>query len=277
MLHYKNEYTGSHIDVNQLVNNNELILGCLDLCITTRCNQKCKGCSSLMPLYKSPSDVDLEIIINSLEKLFSIINRIIRVHVLGGEPFLHSKLAQIIEYLNKKKEIDEVILLTNGTDLPDDSQLYAALRGPKNRIRISCYDSTIERIGRTTEKFEQNNISYYIKRYGKSAESWFDCGGFEVRNRTDSELEKQYNNCKVEWMSLLKGNLYPCPRAAHSIDLGLQPSKGNCIPLMNDSISHEELRKQIIEFSFNSKFYPACNRCDRGTEQCKVIQAAQQH
>lgn len=275
MLHYKSEYTGSHIDVNTLIESNELILGCLDLCITTRCNQKCRGCSSLMPFYQSPSDVELELVLYSLDKLFSLIDRIIRVHVLGGEPFLHSQLAQIIEFLNEKKEVDEVIVLTNGTVVPSEPRLYSALQNKKNRVRISCYDSTTEKVNRTIAAFERNNINYYVKRYGKDAEQWFDCGGFELRNRTDSELEEQYNNCKVEWMSLLKGVLYPCPRAAHSIDLGLQPSQGNCISLMDDNNSYEELKKEIIEFTFNSKYYPACNRCDRGTKQCKTITAAQ--
>lgn len=276
MLHYKKEYTGSHIDVNNLIDSNELIIGCLDLCITTKCNQKCKGCSSLIPLYKSPSNVELELILSSLEKLFSIINRIIRVHVLGGEPFLHPQLTQIIEYLNEKKEVDEVIVLTNGTVAPKEPRLYAALKNPKNRVRISSYDLMAEKVKKTVDTFEKYRINYYVKRYGKDAEHWYECGGFELRNRTDIELKEQYKNCKVEWMSLLKGSLYPCPRAAHSIDLGLQPSKDNCIPLMDDSIAQEELKNRIINFAFNSDYYPACNRCDRGTKQCKKILAAQQ-
>ena len=276
MLHYKKEYTGSHIDVNNLIDSNELIIGCLDLCITTKCNQKCKGCSSLIPLYKSPSNVELELILSSLEKLFSIINRIIRVHVLGGEPFLHSQLTQILEYLNEKKEVDEVIILTNGTVAPNEPRLYSALKNPKNRVRISCYDLMADKVEKTVDEFKKANIKYYVKHYGKDAEYWYDCGGFELRNRTDIELQEQYNNCKVEWMSLLKGFLYPCPRAAHSIDLGLQPANDNCISLMDDSIAHEELKTRIINFAFNSDFYPACNRCDRGTKQCKQILAAQQ-
>lgn len=107
-------------------------------------------------------------------------------------------------------------------------------------------------------------------------DNWYDCGGFEYRNRTGVELDRQYNNCKVEWMSLLDGILYPCPRAAHSIDLGLQPSEDNSIPLMDNSIPNDELKSRIMEFAFNKKYYPACNRCDRGTEQCKRIHAAQQ-
>ena len=77
-------------------------------------------------------------------------------------------------------------------------------------------------------------------------------------------------------MSLYRGKLYPCPRAAHSIDLGLQPAEGNYIEIANDDISLEELKHNLEKFVYETKFYPACNRCDRGTGKCPVIPVAEQ-
>ena len=77
-------------------------------------------------------------------------------------------------------------------------------------------------------------------------------------------------------MSLYRGKLYPCPRAAHSIDLGLQPESGNFVDIVNDDITLEELKSNLEKFVYEKKFYPCCDRCDRGTGKCPVIPVAEQ-
>ena len=44
----------------------------------------------------------------------------------------------------------------------------------------------------------------------------------------------------------------------------------------NPDISLEELKVNLEKFVYETSFYPACNRCNRGTGKCPVIPVAEQ-
>ena len=274
--HYKDN-TSFHMNIADcLTGDEELVVGSIDVCMTTRCNLKCKGCGSLMPMYEHPENVEIELILHSLERFFSVVDKVFRVNVIGGEPFLYPHMDQIIEYLNGKEQVVKVVVPTNGTVMPENPRLYEALRHPKNHVRISHYESFDKKSGKLLARLEAEKIDHSVKQFGADTYLWYDFGDYEHRNRTDEELTKQYYECEVEWMSLYRGKLYPCPRAAHSIDLGLQPAEGNFVDIADDSISLEEMKQNLEVFVYETSFYPACNRCDRGTGHCPVIPVAEQ-
>lgn len=274
--HYKDN-TSFHMNIEEhLDGTEELVVGSIDVCMTTRCDLKCKGCGSLMPMYKHPKDVELDFIIKSLDRFFSVVDRVFRVNVIGGEPFLYPQMDKVIEYLNGRDEVVSVVVPTNGTVVPENPSLYEALRNPKNQVRISHYEAYDKKAGKLLAKLEEEKIYHTVKIFSADTFQWYDFGEYELRNRSDEELDKQYYECEVEWMSLYRGKLYPCPRAAHSIDLGLQPAEGNSIEIADENISLEELKANLEKFVYETKHYPACNRCDRGTGKCPVIPVAEQ-
>lgn len=126
------------------------------------------------------------------------------------------------------------------------------------------------------ERLEKEGVYYTVKQFGTDTYLWYDFGGYEKRNRTVEELKNQYKTCAVEWMSLYRGKLYPCPRAAHSIDLGFQPAEGNYIDIVDENIPLEKLKSNLENFVYETPYYPACERCDRGTGKCVVIPVAEQ-
>lgn len=274
--HYKDN-TSFHMNIeDHLTGKEKLVVGSIDVCMTTRCDLKCKGCGSLMPMYSHPEDVEIDLILHSLNRFFSVVDRVFRVNVIGGEPFLYPHMDQIIEYLNNKNEVVKVVVPTNGTIIQDNPRLYKALRNPKNHVRISHYEAADQIAVKLQRRLKQEEIDYSIKKFGKETYLWYDFGDYTFRNRSEEELTKQYHACEVEWMSLYRGKLYPCPRAAHSIDLGLQSETGNFVEIADEKISLEKLRRNIENFVYETAYYPACNRCDRGTRNCPVIPVAEQ-
>lgn len=274
--HYKDNTSFRMNIADHLTGDEELVVGSIDVCMTTRCDLKCKGCGSLMPMYKHPKDVEIDLIIHSLDRFFSVVDRVFRVNVIGGEPFLYPQMDQVIEYLNNKDQVVKVVVPTNGTVVPSNPHLYEVLRHPKNHVRISHYEAFDKKSGKLLEKLREENIDHSVKQFGADTFLWYDFGDYEYRNRTEEELAKQYYECEVEWMSLYRGKLYPCPRAAHSIDLGFQPAEGNFVDIADESISLEEMKRNLEKFVYETAFYPACNRCDRGTGLCPVIPVAEQ-
>ena len=160
--------------------------------------------------------------------------------------------------------------------MPENPKLYEALRNPKNHVRISHYEAFDKNAEKLLARLQEEKIDHSIKVFGKDTYLWYDFGDYELRNRNEEELAAQFYECEVEWMSLYRGKLYPCPRAAHSIDLGLQPAEGNYIEIADESVTLDELKVNLEKFVYETSFYPACNRCDRGTGKCPVIPVAEQ-
>lgn len=273
--HYKN-CTSFKLTEDMVSDDFELVVGSIDVSLTTRCNLKCKNCGSLMPLYSHPKDVELEIIIHALDRFFSCVDRVVRVNVIGGEPFLYPHLAEVVNYLNSKDQVIRVVFPTNGTVVPDNDWLYEVLKHPKNHVRISHYEAYDKKAGKMLEKLVQKGIDHSVKQFGVHDYLWYDFGGFEFRNRSQEEVEQQYAKCAVEWYSLYRGRLYPCPRAAHAIDLGLLEADGNYVDCIDESIPLNELKAQLQHFVYDRKYHPACFHCDRGTGKCPVVPVAEQ-
>ena len=95
--HYKN-HTSFKLTEDMVNDDFELVVGSIDVSLTTRCNLKCKNCGSLMPLYAHPKDVELDVIIKSLDRFFACVDRVVRVNVIGGEPFLYPYLADVVDF-----------------------------------------------------------------------------------------------------------------------------------------------------------------------------------
>ena len=79
--------------------------------------------------------------------------------------------------------------------------------------------------------------------------------------------------------SMYDGKLYQCPRSSHGKNLGIIPLKENdYIDLLDENTTQKQLRKKL--YSFFYKYVPyvnACNYCNSGTKEMKIIQAGIQN
>ena len=276
MLRRYQDCTSFKLTEDMVDENHDLIVGSIDIPLTTRCNLRCKYCGNLMTLYKKQEDVDLDVILKSLDRFFSCVDLVVRVNVLGGEPFLYPHMAEVIEYLNNTSKVIIVKTATNGTVVPSDTRLWKALSNPKNEVRISHYEAYDGKVTALLNRLKEYGIKQTTKQFGINDYLWYDFGGFEKRNRTEEELIKQYENCIVEWYSLFKGRLYPCPRTAHAVDLGYINMDDNYVDCLDDTIPIGELKKNLQDFVFERRYYSCCNQCDRGTGKCPVVPVAEQ-
>ena len=274
---YKNcdAYTFS----SEMVCNNDrkLIMGSLDISVTTKCTMRCKGCASLISLYRKGKDQDILTIINSTNKIAKNVNTIIRVNILGGEPVLFQQLDELCEYLNTVENIKRVVIMTNGTIVPKSEHLLNALSNDKFEIRISEYVKNDSLRAKLIQTLSSYNIKYSIKYFSNGHFHWYDFGALDFKNRTLEELRNQYNQCSVQAQYLHNGKLYVCPRAAHGIELKNIPDDNDCyIDLNDDLVSDIQLKDKINEMIFRRKIYNCCNYCNRGTDMVKEIPVAEQ-
>ena len=237
---------------------------------TTRCNLRCKGCSSLLPLFEHPADVPLEQNLRDLERLFSVIDACVRVTV-GGEPFLSPSLPQLLTYLQKQEKVSGVLLITNSTIQPSPETL-AILRDPKFYVEVSDYGH-IQQMSRTVAALEGACVRFSVL----TEQVWDDMGGVEPRGRDEAKRREVYRNCEQGWLmkSLYNGTMYVCARSArmHALDCGYESAHDYFELHEEDSV--EEVRTKIRTL-YDLDFADACDRCDLGALPNKKIPAGVQ-
>ena len=259
-----------------LNNNQRIIMGSLDIAVNTYCTLKCKGCASLISLYDKGSNQQIEVVLDALDKLLNNVNVILRVNILGGEPFLYPDLRKLISYMNKQEKIQKVYVMTNGTVFLEDLDLVKDLKDSKNEVRISEYVSFKKKQGGLKTYLKQNGISCTVKTYSNGKFQWYYYGNFAKRKRTEQEKHEQMKNCSVEAQYLYNGKLYMCPRIAHGCELGLIPRADDDRWITFADDTAEDIQRKLHAMIFRKYLYTACDYCNRGTNDIKQISVAEQ-
>lgn len=95
----------------------QYLKGSFDLHIIDKCNLHCKGCIVLDYLQDgrvTNSRYELSDVKKVVDNLIRLDLRLEELKILGGEPTLHTKLNEIIDYLRSTGRFDFITLVTNG-------------------------------------------------------------------------------------------------------------------------------------------------------------------
>ncbi|WP_312647715.1 radical SAM protein [Aminipila sp.] len=233
---------------------------------TTRCNMKCKDCSSLLPYFKNPQDLNIDTIIQDLDIFFNAIDRCIRLTV-GGEPFLYPELETLLKYLIKQPKLDGILMITNSTLVPKE-EVVPLLENSKVFIEISDYGH-IEKMSRLVASFEKRRISFKVL----SEQFWTDMGNTDFRDKSKEILRYEYLNCDQGRVikAIFNGKLYICGRSARMHALGAYVSEHDFIELKSTDCKEQTVEK--IDRLYFVDYADACNFCDCGHFPTKVIPA----
>ena len=233
---------------------------------TTRCNLRCKGCSSLLPLFTTPQDIDIVQIIRDCRIFFNAVDECIRL-TIGGEPFFYPDLRILLENLIDEPKLLGIMLITNGMIIPDED-LIPLLRNPKVFIEISDY-GRLEQMSKAITFYEKNDINFIVL----TEQTWTDMGGIEYRNRDEEELRFVYMNCDQGRVikGMHNGKFHTCARSSRMYSLGAYSSETDYFELL-EMDSPEEVREKL-KAMYYSDHADACNYCDLGALPTKIIEA----
>lgn len=266
-----------HFAQNMMLDNDQkIVMGSIDIAVNTYCTMRCKGCASLISFYESRSNQNVREIIDALERLFENVNIILRVNILGGEPFLYPDLDKLVEYLNGQERVRKVYIMTNGTVVPNNPKLLEALQNSRNEVRISEYVDYVVKQNNIEEFLKSYNIKCTVKHYANGDFVWYDFGGFKKRDRTEEQRRSQMEQCSVEAQYLYNGRLYMCPRIAHGYELGIIPRNDEDHWIELAHASDDEIQAKLCDMIFRKSLFDACCYCDRGTDKVKIIPVAKQ-
>jgi len=236
---------------------------------TTRCNMRCRDCSSLLPLFIKPEDIPLEKIISDLTVFFSGIDECVRM-TIGGEPFLYPHTAELLKYLIAEKKLLSVMLITNSTIMPSE-KMTELLRHEKVFVEVSDYGH-IEKMSRLVSHMEKNAVRFAVL----TNQSWYDMGGTECRGRTTEALRRIYLSCEQGLLikGVHNGRFHTCARSARLLALGAYESERDYFAL-SEADTPLDVRRKLKKLYY-SESADACNHCDLGSFACRKIPAGVQ-
>lgn len=245
----------------------------LNVVVTTRCTLRCIHCSSLIPHYHKPADIDSSTIMASLDRLLANVDLVYHVELLGGEPFLNRDLPLIAQHLLASGKILHIDVITNGTLLPGDSVLEA--------LKHRSLSVVIDDYGRLSKN--KNALAAALNRLGIECRvnqhwAWADLGGFESRNRSAGQLTELFSRCYFNACTeLIDGVLYRCPRSSHGTRTGLVPEYvPDTVDLLDQTRCDGDMRETLRAFFNDKTFIRACDHCNGNTIQSLTLTPAVQ-
>lgn len=243
----------------------------IDVVVTERCSMKCKDCSNLMQYYLHPKDSDLDLLLNSIDKVMKCIDHLYEFRVLGGEPFVNKEIHKIVDKLVSYNNADNVVIYTNATIVPRNENL-TCLKNKKVKLDITNYVNVglSKNHDNLIEVLIANDINYVTQ----IATTWSDSGTIKYRNTTTEEkLIHQFQNCCVgDVLNLLNGKLYRCPFSANAHNLNAIPFDSEDVIDLSDEKEDVVALKAKIESLYTRKgkkqYLTACGYC--GGRDCST-------
>ena len=238
-----------------------------DVLVTERCNLACSFCNMFIPHYELPKHRDTQTILNDIDLYFNLVDYVSIFHLVGGEPFLHPNIKDIIEYILEKysDKIDKFIITTNGTVLPKE-EILEVLKNNNVILSVSNYSNKLEKlkskVDRVLATYQENNINHYVRNNIE----WYDFGDLRIKNNmSEEELIHHFDSCTAPFRGLNDGKFYYCHLNTSAVLTKLFP------PNENDYVNLSEVYpKDLIKFDLGFTelgyvtFCDNCNGCNTG-------------
>jgi organic radical activating enzyme len=238
-----------------------------DVLVTEKCNLNCSHCNMFIPHFEMPKHRELDSMINDIDSYFNIVDYVSVFHLVGGEPFLHPQIENVIQHIlsNYIDKIDKFIITTNGSIAPKPSTIEL-LKSSNVILSVSNYSDKLQKLKTKVEKvigiYKSNGIRHYVR----NEIEWYDFGDLRIKkNLPTDKLIKHFDSCTAPFRGLNDGKFYYCHLNTGAVLTKLFPSDKNDYVEI-DKISKEDLLKFDLGYTDLGyiTFCDNCNGCNTG-------------
>lgn len=239
-----------------------------------RCTLKCVHCCEAIPRLREHAFVDHDIVVSDVAAMAKASRFLNFVELIGGEPFLHPQIGQILASLLAVENIGYVKVFTNGTVVPSDS-LCDILTNPRLMLQMSNYahqvsGTLLRNIQATRRKLADRGVRYIFT----PVPEWQDFSSFDLHHPDDAVLPTVFRACPLRnCHRLYKGVLYRCPHQYAGVQLG----RLDALPVETVQIAAKtpkELASALTAFE-DVSYIDACRYCTLPFD-AKVVPAGEQ-
>ena len=185
-----------------------------ELVLTTRCSLRCESCNNLMQYFdtKNAYTCSVDKILATLRTLCEVVDSVVYVRIIGGEPLLFKDIAKVAQALENESKIKSFDIVTNGTIMPDSALLEVLARSQKSWVSISDYSTSPNlkaklRIPELAQVFKARNIAHHIL-WQSEGSSWFDPGKIYKRGRDKEGIVKNFKACMMACVSVMSNESF---------------------------------------------------------------------
>ncbi len=244
----------------------KLCLNALDIVLTERCNLKCKCCEVLIQHFTNPRHIPLEQLVCETDEIFSKIDFVRDIHVLGGEPFIYPQAAEYMRYLKKYRDkIGSLYVITNGTVVPKQ-EVINAIRDCDAFVMISDYDELSRKKEEVISAMINHGVGVQVTDY-----PWF----FENQLVYDDNVscQQKFDDCyeRKHIYTIRDGNAYYCHFLASGETLRAIPyDRRNSISI------YDSTGQELIDYLNSETSPPGCEYCSGHDLNSQKITKAEQ-
>lgn len=225
--------------------------------VTEKCTLRCQDCCNFMPYFETQNHQEKAAILRNIDILDATFDSLVRVNILGGEPFLHPDVYDILEYIETKENIKFSVVTTNGTVVPKKEGLLK-LDPKKVLIRITDYDEYSYKKDEVIQMLEECNMSYVVD----VLEEWMDAAHIEYRGKNEEELKTMFRRCCMPFPELVDGNLFWCAFLSTVYRMEAVPrDQIDRINVFDDTKSTAEIKEMMQSYLYKSEYLTGCNWC----------------
>lgn len=195
------------------IDEDKKLLPYLQIIINRRCNLNCKGCTHFANIYNNSKDCWQYEKIRLIEdmKIISQKTDVLRLRILGGEPFLYKDLADAVVEIRKLFPDSDIRIVTNGIPLLKcDRKVLRIIEQNNVGLDISPYKPTIKIKHDIYALLKKYDVKYCFEgiRLDKGVEKFTK----NINVIGDSEAVKSWKICPhKQCISIFDSKLYKCP------------------------------------------------------------------
>ncbi len=232
--------------------------------VTERCTLRCKQCAGLIPYIQEPRSVSLELMKKDLAQLFSCIDKLNSLGIMGGDPMLLPYINDLLVHVGETylgTKISNIIFCTNAVILPTDEMLHLWKKYDVD-VRFTDYREFTgkkQKIDEMIALLTAHGIRYICQK----SEYWLDFGYPQQSNglTTEEQLVALAERCSERNPNFMNGRMYYCSRADSVERSGYyQIAEGDYFEL-DHFTSKKELMEYILGYT-DRGYIELCKKCN---------------
>ncbi len=252
----------------------------IEVFLTSRCTLNCEKCISYIPYFTRKRDIPLEQLKKDADILFSKVDYIYKLKLLGGEGLLYPYLIEYIDYLCERYQdkIGIIRIGTNGTILPNQEILDMCVRNHVI-LDVSDYSQAVpdkSRLNEIKTLCDKNHVAIEIKRTG---EQWLDLGFPDktLDKRNEKQIQEHFYGCAMFCRQFGQGKMWFCCTNFAAVCAGLFTESENDYFDFATDFSKKELLEYEVGYSRlgHTTFCNVCGGCSDEVNPCQVEVARQ--
>lgn len=261
---------------NGFLNPDKIFLRSIDLIITERCSLRCKNCSNLMQYYEKPQNLNLGMLLKSINTFCQVADEVMEFRVLGGDVLMSRDWPVIVKRLMDESKAKRVVLYTNGTLMPLEKDI-AILKHPKVLVVVSNYGAISRNLTGLKQLFEREKIAYHILEVTE----WLDCATVRPRHRGEEENKRIFKICCAKNITTLSdGKVFRCPYAANANRLAAVPNyKGDYVDLFAEPLNAANVvrvKNKLKNYILYKNYLKTCDFCSARPLSGAEVEPAEQ-